>query len=81
MILLSICFDFSMIFLVVFVSVSNLIELLINSIAEVLSDVIITLLSFSSARTSIADAIARISGSVDDELSSEFLLYLRGKFH
>ena len=53
-------------------------ELLINSIAEVLSDVIITLLSFSSARVSIAVAIARISGSVDDELSFIFSTIFKG---
>ena len=51
---------------------SNFNELLINSIADVLSDVIIALSSLSSAKTSIAVAIARISGSVDDELSFVF---------
>ena len=72
MILLSISFDFSNIFLVVFVSMLSFNELLINSIADVLSDVIMALLSLSSAKTSIADAIAKISGSVDEDVSFVF---------
>ena len=79
MILLSISFDFSNIFLVVFVSMFNFNELLINSIADVLSDVIIALSSLSSAKTSIADAIAKISGSVDDEVSFVFSTIFSGE--
>ena len=47
-------------------------ELFIKYIADVLSDVIMTLLRFSSARVSIAVAIVKISGSSDDEFSLVF---------
>ena len=59
-------------------SLSSFCELLINSIADVLSDVMMTLLRFSSARVSIAVAIAKISGSVDDEFSFVFSTMFKG---